>query len=189
MDPLDTLAAGRAEFERRVAAIGDDQWRLPTPCDEWDVSALVHHVVSGNAMSVVLLAGGTREEGQAAREATTLGSDPLGAFQASADALDQAFRRPGALEVVIHHRVGDIPAPQFLGFRFTDYTVHSWDLARAIGGDETLDPELVAVVYEAMLPMAGFIGKTGQFGAGPSDDVDEQASLQYRLLDLSGRRP
>jgi uncharacterized protein (TIGR03086 family) len=187
MDPLEALAAGRAEFERRVAVIGDDQWGLPTPCAEWDVSALVHHVVSGNAMSVVLLAGGTREEGQAAREATTLGADPLGAFQASADALDAAFRRPGALDVVIHHRVGDIPARQFLGFRFTDYTVHAWDLARAIGADETLSDALVATVYESMEPMAPFMGKTGQFGDGPSGS--EHPTLLLRLLDLSGRRP
>jgi hypothetical protein len=37
--------------------------------------------------------------------------------------------------------------------------------------------------------MEGFIGKSGFFGSGPSGAVGEDAPLQTRLLDLSGRRP
>jgi len=90
----------------------------------------------------------------------------------------------------VHHpTAGDIPAEVFLGFRTTDNLLHAWDLARAIGGDETLDPHVVAVAWAALEPMTPIIATVGAFGTGPSGTVDAAAPLQTRLLDLSGRRP
>jgi hypothetical protein len=37
--------------------------------------------------------------------------------------------------------------------------------------------------------MAPIIGQIGIFGEGPSGTVGEDAPLQERLLDLTGRRP
>jgi len=45
------------------------------------------------------------------------------------------------------------------------------------------------VIWDQMSPIADFIGKSGFFGSGPSGEVPEEAPLQARLLDLSGRRP
>jgi hypothetical protein len=73
--------------------------------------------------------------------------------------------------------------------RVGDAVLHAWDLARAIGADDRLPPELVAEVWAGMSPMAAFIGKTGFFGSAPSGEVGEDAALQDRLLDLSGRHP
>jgi hypothetical protein len=70
-----------------------------------------------------------------------------------------------------------------------DALLHAWDLARAISADEHLAPELVHEVWAGMSPMAGFIGKSGFFGSGPSGEVGEDAAPQDRLFDLSGRRP
>ena len=33
-------------WRSRLEAVDDSQWSLPTPCTEWDVRALVNHVVS-----------------------------------------------------------------------------------------------------------------------------------------------
>lgn len=82
-----------------------------------------------------------------------------------------------------------MPGSQLLNFRAGDLILHSWDLARAIGVDETLADGPVAYVWEALQPMAPIIGQIGQFGTGPSGDVGEDAPLQQRLLDLTGRRP
>jgi uncharacterized protein (TIGR03083 family) len=43
---IDALAIARAEFERRLTAITDDDWGRPTPCTEWNVRQLVNHIVS-----------------------------------------------------------------------------------------------------------------------------------------------
>ena len=83
----------------------------------------------------------------------------------------------------------DMPGAQLLGFRIGGLTLHAWDLARAVGGEETLDADLVEAVWAQLSPMTPFIEQTGVFGAGPSGDVGEDTPLQLRLLDLSGRRP
>ena len=115
--------------------------------------------------------------------------DALAEFARAADAQEAAFRAPGAFDRTCHHPIGDVPGAQLARFRIGDMTLHAWDVARATGGDETLDAELVADVYESMLPMTPFIGTVGVFGTGPSGTLDDAAPTQQRLLDLSGRRP
>jgi hypothetical protein len=89
----------------------------------------------------------------------------------------------------VHHPIGDVTGSQLLGFRIGDATLHSWDLARALGIDETLEPELVESVWGQLEPISAIIGEIGVFGDGPSGTVGEDAELQLRLLDLTGRRP
>ena len=78
---------------------------------------------------------------------------------------------------------------QLFGFRVGDYALHGWDLARAIGADETLDDAVVQAIWAALQPMASVIGNSGVFGTGSSGQVADDAPLQTRLLDLTGRRP
>jgi uncharacterized protein (TIGR03086 family) len=188
MDPLDVLRAAGADYRRRLSAIGADQWERATPCDQWSVRELVAHVVRGNHMAVLLLHGTSREDTLAAM-AQPLPDDLPGDFDDSAAHQQAAFEEPGSLERLCHHPVGDIPGSQLLGFRIGDLALHAWDLSRAIGADEALDPDVVAAMWETMSPMASFIGETGFFGAGPSGTVSEDTPLQLRVLDLSGRRP
>ena len=75
-----------------------------------------------------------------------------------------------------------------LGFRITEYALHGWDLARAIGADEAIDPDVLAALWEILLAMEGLMAASGMFGGGRSGDVPEEAPLQVRVLDLSGRR-
>lgn len=192
MELIDALGVARGEFEARLATVKPDHWDRPTPCSDWTVGALVTHVVVGCRMAVALLAGSSADEAfTAARSAPPLGAgdDLMGEFVSAADAQEAAFGKDGALTRTVHHRVGDMPGGQLLEFRTSDYVLHTWDLARAVGADEHLDAELVALIWEGMVPMAPMMGKTGQFGAGPSGSLGEDAPLQARLLDLSGRRP
>ncbi|MDA8342429.1 MAG: TIGR03086 family metal-binding protein [Actinomycetota bacterium] len=189
MHAADTLATARNEFERRLRLVGEADWDRTTPCEGWTVRQLVDHVVRGDRIAIRLLDGEAWAEAQGQVADEDLGDDLVAAFTDGADALEATFRVPGALERTCHHIAGEIPGAQLLGFRTGDYALHAWDLARAIGADEDLDPELVEIVWESLQPMAPFIGQTGFFGDGPSGEVDESAPLQVRLLDLTGRRP
>ncbi len=188
MDGFESLDRARSEFDRRLRAVEPGEWSLKTPSEGWTVRDLVNHVVGGNRMAVSLLAGSSREEASAGRGVDHLGDDPIAAFVESADDLSASFRAPGALDRNCHHAVGDIPAEQLLGFRVADYTLHTWDLAHAIGADEQLDDDLVQELWQVMAPMAPVLGESGQFGTGPSTDLDPDTPLQTRLLDVSGRR-
>jgi uncharacterized protein (TIGR03086 family) len=149
----------------------------------------VRHVVAGTRMSTVLLEGATRDEAFATVASFEVGDDPQATFATVMAENAAAFGVPGALTRTVAHPMGDIPAELLLGFRIGDLTLHSWDLARAIGADETLDPVLVAAVWAAVSPMGDAIGTTGVFGDGPSGTVGDDAPLQTRLLDFTGRRP
>ena len=190
MDAFDALDRARGEFDKRLRAVRDDQWDDPTPCEDWTVRTLAQHVVGANRMAVRLLDGEPADQAvQAMVGAEVLGDDPVAAFVASSEAQESAFRRPGAFEAVCHHFVGDITGEILFGFRVTDLTLHAWDLARAIGADEELDAELVALLWERLEPLGPALASMGMFGEGPSGEVGEDAPLQQRVLDVSGRRP
>jgi len=190
MEPLDILALARSEFARRLQAVTPDDWQRPTPCADWTVRDLVVHVVGGDRMSAALVRGASREEATAIRKTVDLGDDAVAAFDAEADQLAAAFAEPGAFERMCPHPSGMfINGAQLFGFRVGDYALHGWDLARAIGADETLDDAVVQAIWTALQPMAPVIGNSGVFGTGPSGQVGDDAPLQTRLLDLTGRRP
>ena len=185
MEPLTALRAATDAFTAVIHQVGDDQWNAPTPCDDWTVSDLVSHVVGGNAM----LAGAPREDTGPFLAGLPLGDDPVATYEAGAAAQIAAFEADGALEQVVCHPMMDMPGSQAIEFRVGDLTLHTWDLARAIGADETLPPELVVEVYERMAPMAEVLATIGIFGEGASGSVAEDAALQAKLLDITGRRP
>jgi uncharacterized protein (TIGR03086 family) len=190
VDPFEILDLSRAEFERRLRAVTEDQWHLPTPCADWDVRQLVAHVVGGNDMSVALLHGATREEATATLAVDGLGDDAVAALARSAALQEAAFREEGAFERPIPHPSGDlISGFDLFGFRVADYVLHGWDLARATGGDEILHPDLVVLVHDGMKSMESDLVNTGYFGTGSSGALAAEADVQRRLLDLSGRRP
>ena len=64
--------------------------------------------------------------------------------------------------------------------------MHNWDLAQAAGVDDTLDPEAVHEVFEAVKPMDGPMRQSGTFG--PRLDPPEGADEQTQLLAFLGRR-
>lgn len=189
MNDHDLLDLATEVFRDRLAAVGPDQWDLPTPCADWTVRDLVAHVLGGNAMVVVLADGASTEEGLAAFTGATLDDDVVAQFTAGAAEQSAVFSRAGAGEQTFHHPAGDMPGQMVLGFRIGDLAIHAWDLARATGGDEHLPEELVAAVLATLLPMAPVIGSIGVFGEGPSLSDDADATLQDRMLDLAGRRP
>lgn len=187
----DAAALARAQdaFDVRLRRVEADQWSLPTECSDWTVRDLVNHVVLGSTMAVRLLDGATLDEIVPLFGGDALGDDPLAARRQTAAAERQAFAAPGALERIVHHPAGDIPGALLLGFRTGDNLLHTWDLARATGGDEALPDDVVADVWSVFEPFGPSIGTLGVFGDGPSGAVGPDAPLQTRLLDLSGRRP
>jgi uncharacterized protein (TIGR03086 family) len=169
-----------------VAGIQPGQWPAPTPCTEYDVRALLTHIVSGNLWAAELMAGRTIEDVGDALDGDVLGADPTAAYQASAEAAAAAFERPGAMEAPAAVSYGPVPGSMYAGHRFIDVLVHGWDLAVATGQDATLDPELVEACWEVAAPQADMLRGSGMFGES-APAVPHDADLQTRLLALLGR--
>lgn len=94
---------------------------------------------------------------------------------------------PAAREHEFPH-IGRMPLAQAIATISTpDVFMHRWDLARATGQDETLDPRRCAEMLEGMLPMDEVLRQSGQFG--PRVAVADDADAQTKLLAFIGRTP
>jgi uncharacterized protein (TIGR03086 family) len=172
-------------FGEKVHAVADDQWGHATPCSEWDVRALVNHVVNEARWVRPLLDGMTIAEVGDRLDGDLLGGDPKAAFDEAAAEATAAVVEPGAVERTVHISSGDVPAGEYLGELFGDFVIHGWDLARAIGADDTIDPGFAAMLYERLKPMEDEMKRWGSYG--PTVAVPEDADTQTKLLAVVGR--
>lgn len=110
---------------------------------------------------------------------------PLAAYDASFAAAQAAFAEPGAMERIAHLSYGNVPGAIYASHRTLDTFIHGWDLARATGQDDTLDPELVEAIYDTFKPQAKLIELSRLFD--PVAPVPDDADPQTQLLALLGR--
>jgi uncharacterized protein (TIGR03086 family) len=186
---LEILDVSGAGFANVLAQVTDAQWQAPTGNEGRSVRQLVDHVIGGNRMAIAILNGGTREDGLAAFAESAADVDLVAAFEQSRREQAEAFAAPGALERMVAHPAMTMPATQLLGFRTTEHALHGWDLARAIGADDTIDPDVLEALLGLLTAMGPMVVASGMFGTGASGSLPVDASLQDRVLDLSGRRP
>jgi uncharacterized protein (TIGR03086 family) len=168
-----------------VAAIGPDQWALPSECSDWDVRALTNHVVSGNFWASPLVAGDTIEAVGHRLDGDLLDDDPLGVYDASAAEAAMAFRAPGAMERMVAVSYGPVPGAVYCGHRFVDVLIHGWDLAKSTGQDTTLPQDLIEACWEVVLPQRDVLTGSGMFGHERS--ISPDADRQTQLLAILGR--
>jgi len=93
--------------------------------------------------------------------------------------------QPGALQRTVHLSFGDASGHAYVMQLTADLAIHSWDLARATGQPDRLDPDAVAL----LLPWTG-ANVDRWAGAGlfaPRIEAGPDASDETRLLGLPGR--
>jgi uncharacterized protein (TIGR03086 family) len=177
---LDRATAG---FAAVLARVGDDHWESPTPNPGWSVADLVNHVIGGNRRYAVLLSGAPTVQVEELRRGDHLGGDPRHEFQDSSVQMIAAFGQPDALAMTVHHRLGDRSGADLLVMRVMEHALHGWDLARAIGVDDAIEPDVTQAILAALATRPGLLASSGYPPA--SDPVDVEP--QRRLLLLTGR--
>jgi uncharacterized protein (TIGR03086 family) len=185
MDVAEMHERAVAEFGTRVEAVKPDDWGKPTVNDGWDVRTLVNHIVGEELWTPPLMAGQTIEEVGDRFDGDVLGADPAGAFREAAASAVAAINEPGALDRTVHLSFGDTPAREYALQLFADHLIHAWDLARAIGADERLDPDLVESCAEWFEGVEGLYRSSGAIAARPP--IPDEADAQTRLLAAFGR--
>ncbi len=174
-------------FADRVKQIRPDQWAAPTPCADWDVRALVNHVVSEQLWSVPLFAGATIAEVGDRFDGDLLGDDPVANSTEAAEDARAVVSETGAMDRTVHLSFGDTPATEYVNQLFADHLIHGWDVAAAIGADRTIDPESVQACLEWFADREDLYRGGGAIG--PRVDLPADASDQDRLLAGFGRDP
>jgi uncharacterized protein (TIGR03086 family) len=181
---FEKVAAG---FTARVEAVPADGWERPAPCAGWVARDVVRHLVEWLPGPGFLLGTFDVETGPI----PTVETDPAAAWAVVRDAIQRALGDPA-----IAGRVEDCGPPGRLSLEAAvdmtctpDVLIHTWDLARATGLDERLDPEEVhrqVIAIEALPPEVDqAMRSSGHYGprVAVTDDADEQT----RLLAFMGR--
>jgi uncharacterized protein (TIGR03086 family) len=183
-DLVALLHAGAAEFGARVHRVED--WSGATPCSDWDVGALVDHLIDEHLWLPPLLAGHGLDAAGKIVEAQkhSLAGDRVAAWDAAVLASRRAVDEPAAIDREVALSRGPTPASEYLGEMIVDATVHAWDLGRAIGYDVSLPAELV----EFAMPTARqFAGSEPYFRAPVEPPAD--ATPEEQLIAMTGRQP
>lgn len=172
-----------AEFTRRVRGVAPDAWDDPAPCAGWVARDVVRHLVEW--LPGFLRAGA----GVALPEGPSVDDDPVAAWLVHSGGVQALLDDPAtAATVLTNEHVGTLPLDQAVSsFYTTDVFLHTWDLARATGQDERLDPDRCADLLAGMLSMDDALRASGHYG--PRVEVPDDADPQTRLLAFIGRTP
>lgn len=169
------------DLSARVAAVTPDAWERPSPCEGWTARDVVAHVVEATGM-FLSRAGVELPEGPSVED------DPQGAWETARAAMQRALEDPAVAQVESDSPMGRTSLETTVGmFGVGDVLVHTWDLARATGLDERLDPDEVERLYAVMEPSDEMMRQGTAFG--PKVEVPDDADPQTKLLAFSGRRP
>lgn len=189
------MAEDLAEIHRRatealtakVERIGRDQWDHPTPCIEWSVRDLVKHLTYGFSWVAPLLHGETLAEVGDRYEGDLLGDDPKLAFRLAAYDAASACFETGAMQRTVDLSSGPTPATDYIVERIADIAMHTWDLSRAIGANDLLNPQVVAIGQKLLDDKGDQWRKGGALG--PAVPTEPDADDQTKFIAQSGRNP
>jgi TIGR03086 family protein len=169
------------QMQARIAAVPADLWSSPSPCEDWTARDVVKHLVETPAMFFGMIDQPAPSGGPSVED------DPLGAFVHVRQATEAALDDPAVAERGFDGFMGHSTFEQAIDrFQSADLVIHQWDLARAVGQDETLDSGEVHGLFEAMKPMDKMLRSPGAFG--PKVEPPAGADEQTQLLCFLGRR-
>lgn len=169
-------------FSAKVHEVPADAWDNQAPVPEWKARDVVGHLVEW-IPSFFGERFGLGEPG-----GPSVADDPVGAWDAFDAWARAAFHDPAVAGRVEDTPMGPMPfAACFDMIATNDVFLHAWDLSRAAGLDETLDPEVVATMFAGMEPMDEMLRQSGQYG--PRVPVPDDADTQTKLLAFIGRTP
>jgi uncharacterized protein (TIGR03086 family) len=170
------------QFTAVAKAVPADAWDNPSPCEGWVARDIVGHLVEW----LPAFFFGTWEIEHP--PAPSVADDPVGAWVAVDNAIQAALDDPKVARSERETRMGRTSFEQTIDTICTaDILIHTWDLARATGGDETLDPDEVHRYVEGMEPIDQLLRDSGHYG--PRVAVPDDADEQTRLIAFLGRRP
>ena len=158
-------------FDARVQAAPADSWSNESPCSEWKARDVVVHVGNNLHRLSAGMSGAAPTEIDADDDIVEAWNSSLHGFLTHLGTADLSVEVPGPMgPMAMDHMIGR--------FICNDVLVHTWDLARAVGGDEQLDAAAVASAYEGLKPMDAMIRRPGMFNDKiVRDDADPQTAF------------
>jgi uncharacterized protein (TIGR03086 family) len=188
-DPRPLHQRAMSQTETIVAAVEPAQLTMPTPCDDYDVRALLSHVVGGlnrialmgegaDALAVPPVADGVPDDGW------------LVAYRSAHARVNAAWADDARLDALIEVPWGKVPGRIAVSGYIQEILAHGWDLAQATGQPTELDPELATwtlAIAQRILPPEP--RGTQEIPFGPVVSAPPGAGPYTRLAAWLGRQP
>lgn len=175
------------EFWKDTVREVSGEWDAPTPCTDWNVRALVNHVVGEDRWTKPLVDGMTIAEVGDALDGDLLGDDPKPAAMAAADEAISAVAERLPAGGKVHLSYGEEDIEEYISQLVADHLIHGWDLAAATGQQRELDSELVAEVAAWFRNREEIYRSSGAIAARPQST--SSSNPQADLLIAFGRNP
>jgi uncharacterized protein (TIGR03086 family) len=178
-----------AERHRQVAGLftervrGARSWDAPAPVAGWTARDVVRHLTEW--LPAFLAAGASLD----LPRGPSVDEDPVAAWQVHCDGVQAVLDDPrAARQELANPHVGTLPVENAIDqFYTSDVFMHTWDLSRATGQDDQLDPDFCARLLGGMEPMDQVLRSSGQYG--PRVEVPDGADAQAKMLGFIGRDP
>jgi uncharacterized protein (TIGR03086 family) len=170
-----------------IAGIGAGQAALPTPCPDWDVRALLRHLIGQDLRNFTVSARGDTADWRA--PADDAGEDWEAAFRDRATRLMAVWRAADLDRPVATPGGGQAPLRARASQQIAELAVHGWDLVKATSQRASLDPQLAEHAldwsHRMLRPEARGPGKA----FGLEVPVPPDAPIYDRLAGWFGRDP
>jgi uncharacterized protein (TIGR03086 family) len=168
-------------FTERARAVPADAWDNPSPCDGWTARDVVGHLTDW-------ITGFFSAQGVEFPPAPSLQEDPAGAWEAVQTAIAKALADPATAAKTVETPFSTQSFAETVDMIVTgDVFTHTWDLSRATGQSDRLDPDQLHRMMTGMGSMPEEVLRAdGMFG--PKIEVPDDADEQTRFLAYVGRR-
>jgi uncharacterized protein (TIGR03086 family) len=183
MSDVEVLENVLAKDAALLAAVQPGQLAAPTPCPDYDVQALVNHILGWLQVFAAAADGRVLESDPAAFVSVA----PVVDFEAAAAQL-VAGGRSGGVDRAVRLTGAELSGQMVLAMTLMEYVTHGCDLAAATGQAVPFsDEELVVTLERARATLPDQYRGVGM-PFGPAIDVPADASALSRLLGFMGRQ-
>jgi uncharacterized protein (TIGR03086 family) len=147
------------------------QWDRQTPCAAWNARDVLEHVIGFHDVLLLRPPGLKLDRPR---------DDPPRRWELTYHQLQRAFSHDRFDRTVLG-------ADKLIPRLTQDVLVHTWDLARAIGADDALDPEWCAYFLGRLPADINTLNASGMFATPIA--IADQTDAQSKLLTCLGRDP
>ncbi|MFD2468272.1 TIGR03086 family metal-binding protein [Amycolatopsis silviterrae] len=187
-DPRETFSRALDQAEHQITAVTPDDLTNRTPCADYDVRALLGHVV-GVLHKLTDVGTGGNASGFPDVVTGIADDDWASTFAKARGEVERVWTDDALLDRDVTLPWATLPGRVALDAYTHEFTAHSWDLAQATGRVDALDPDLAALALEAFQKFAPPEARSEQGPFGPVVPVSDDAEVYPRLAAYLGRRP
>ncbi len=182
------IATAAAEFAGILRGIGETDLAARTPCAEYDVRALLNHLLYwGPWLEAAGLKAAPPGVSSGETEAALVGADWLDAVEKQTARLVDLFGTSEAWQGMTALGTAEMPASIVGDMVLGEFVLHGWDLARATVRPFAPTPEVAEAVYASAAAMGERARSMKVYGDEVA--VAEGATTFERALGISGRNP